>query len=139
MSITDRYFSDIVRMRAGWKCERCGGDFSNDHGGLTVSHFISRGYKAVRWNFDNAAAICGRAIPHIFKMTGCHGFFEKNPDEHAAFFLARLGSVRYKALVMWKHTTLKGQGITEGQIRLGLREELKRMKAEERSKILGAK
>ena len=47
------------------KCLRCGG-----RGRLEWCHLKSRGYKAIRWNPANSAALCCQ----------CHRYFTMNPD-----------------------------------------------------------
>ena len=61
-------------------CERCL-TWKADYKGLQCSHFFGRGRKSVRWDEDNAAALC----------MGCHAYFTAHPLEHVEWFKARLG------------------------------------------------
>jgi hypothetical protein len=133
---TDDYFSKIVRQRANWHCELCGKDFSNDHKGIQCSHFIGRGNKVVRYDFENAAALCGTMAP--WGLTGCHKIVSEDPSIHYEFFLKRLGKEKLEALIFRsRNETMKSQGVTEVDKRLELRMEWKRMQSEEKKNILG--
>lgn len=82
----DKWFSMCVRLRAGWKCERCGSQ--PDRRGLHCSHFHGRGKWAVRFDPDNAEALC----------MGCHLYLTANPAEHRARMALKLGPWRFEAL-----------------------------------------
>jgi len=59
----DKAFSDCIRERANWTCERCGTYYPEGHrGGLECSHHHSRGKWGVRFDPINAESLC----------TGCH-------------------------------------------------------------------
>ena len=71
----DKLFSQYIRLRDK-VCQRCGSSR-----GLQTSHFIGRSNKAVRWDEDNACALC----------FGCHQYFTSHPLEHVEFWKQRLG------------------------------------------------
>ena len=55
----DAAFSDCVRERANWTCERCGSYFPEGRrGGLDCSHHHSRGNWSIRFDPLNAEALC---------------------------------------------------------------------------------
>ena len=55
----DAAFSDCVRERANWTCERCGSCFPEGRrGGLDCSHHHSRGNWSIRFDPLNAEALC---------------------------------------------------------------------------------
>mgnify|MGYP001579452197 CR=1 FL=1 len=54
----DILFSEYIRRKAGWKCEACGKDYSNNHRGLHCSHYFSRSHESTRYDLDNALALC---------------------------------------------------------------------------------
>jgi hypothetical protein len=83
----DTVFSLIVRLKAGFHCERCRKYFPKGHG-LQASHFFGRRHKSTRWDFDNCAAHC----------FGCHRHLGENPIEFTAWVKSYLGDVRYEAL-----------------------------------------
>lgn len=82
----DTVFSNLVRARAGWTCQRCGKMPTRQ--GLDCSHVFGRRKNSVRWDFDNAFALC----------TGCHREFTSQPHEHHAWVRVRIGETRYAAL-----------------------------------------
>jgi len=94
----DYWFSLCVRERAGWKCEKCGTDYSPTisentglpgNPGLHCSHYIGRANYAVRFDPLNADAHC----------YGCHAKFEGNPHRFMAWKLSRLKEAWYDILI----------------------------------------
>lgn len=79
----DVLFSKFIRLRAHGICERCGANKR-----LQCSHFHGRRKRTVRWNEDNAVALC----------FSCHRFFTENPLAHTEFFRERLGDTRFEML-----------------------------------------
>ncbi len=78
----DVLFSQVIRLRDK-VCQRCGGSNS-----LQCSHFYGRAKKSVRWDEDNAAALC----------FGCHQYLGSHPLEHVEWFKARLGEQKFDLL-----------------------------------------
>ena len=73
----DTLFSRYIRMKAGWKCERCGS--TPDKRGLHCHHAIHHRRKlSTRWDEDNCISVC----------LGCHQYFEEN-DEYEQDFMIR--------------------------------------------------
>jgi len=112
ISTADKYFSLKIRNRADWKCERCFTQYEPPTAGLHCSHFWGRGMKSVRFDEDNAAALCFR----------CHQHMTAFPLEHVEFFKKRLGEKRFDALRLRAHTPQK---VDEKMIAMGLKMELK--------------
>jgi hypothetical protein len=85
----DADFSDVIRARDGWKCQRCGQQY-NPHPGpaLASAHCFGRGKPRTRFDEDNACALC----------FGCHRWLDTHPPLKEAFFRERLGDERYEAL-----------------------------------------
>ncbi|MFW9991935.1 MAG: hypothetical protein ACFFD4_07725 [Candidatus Odinarchaeota archaeon] len=83
----DKLFSELVRRKSGGYCERCGKRLGWQN--LQTSHFWGRRAKSVRWDEDNACALCFY----------CHKHFGENPHVHVAWFQQRLGKKRYDALM----------------------------------------
>ena len=54
----DRAFSLMIREAANWRCARCGKDWSENHAGLDCSHYFNVRYYAVRYDPENADALC---------------------------------------------------------------------------------
>lgn len=126
---TDKYFSDIVRARSNYTCERCLRSFELQKEILDCSHFYSRKNRRVRWNFDNASSLC----------RGCHFFFGENPREHTEFMLEKLGQERFDLLTLATQRPLNSQKIDEKMIRLGLKKEWQEMQKKIKSQIFGAR
>jgi hypothetical protein len=82
----DRLFSQYIRLRAKECCERCGAFKGIQR--LETSHFFSRRKKSVRFNPDNAAALCFT----------CHLYFTENPLAHVEWFKERLGDEKFTLL-----------------------------------------
>lgn len=129
-NLTDKLFSDIVRERANYICGRCQKDFSERKDIFDTSHFYTRGNKRVRWNFDNASALC----------RGCHQYFGKNPREHTEFMEKKLGRERFDLLSMQARTRgWNDSAVDEKLIRQGLKIEWVRMQKEKKPQILGSR
>jgi 5-methylcytosine-specific restriction endonuclease McrA len=95
MKKADVLFSKLVRDR-DQRCVECGASAY-----LQCAHIISRSYKSIRTDFDNAVALC----------RGCHTRFTHAPlewrDWVEARFPGRWDALATKALayerVDWKH------------------------------------
>ena len=83
----DAIFSDFVRMRDRWTCQRCATYYApNKRRGLHNSHLvISRRGKSTRWLPENCAAMC----------RGCHGFFGENPEKARRWYIERYSREQY--------------------------------------------
>ena len=69
----DALFSELVRERAGWVCERCGKQ--PERRLLQCAHIFGRRHRSTRWHPANAVCLC----------FGCHRYFTENPIEFAAW------------------------------------------------------
>lgn len=97
----DAAFSNCVRERAGWRCERCNTYYPEGHGrqGLHCSHFHGRGNWSVRFDPENAFSHC----------YGCHSYFEQNPAEFKDWIIASMGEGAYELLMERKQDTGLGK------------------------------
>ena len=99
----DVVFSNYIRERDNWTCQRptCGKVYSkyitNHRRALHCSHFHGRGNWAVRFDPDNAVALC----------YGCHRIMGANPEEHREFIKSRLGAKKFNALRLRKNEVVK--------------------------------
>ena len=84
----DAEFSNMIRARDGWTCQRCGKRYPERAQGLHAAHIFSRGRKSVRWDEVNAVALC----------FSCHLWAHGNPTLFAEWIMKRLGKRRYEAL-----------------------------------------
>lgn len=110
----DTLFSLYIRMRAKWKCERCGS--RPDKRGLHTHHFIRRRFRAVRYDPDNGIALC----------LGCHQYFDENREEEKAFMVNKLGQ---KAIDMLRNRMRQGKPDRKA-VKLYLREEIRKLERE---------
>ena len=85
----DVLFSRFIRLRDK-VCQRCGGS-----GKLQCSHFHGRAKKSVRWDEDNAVALC----------MVCHMYFTAIPHEHTIWFENHLGVAKFEWLGCRSRTT----------------------------------
>jgi len=108
----DILFSEYIRKRDKWTCQKCGTVYHPKSAGLHCSHFHSRAKWSVRFDPENCCALCA----------GCHFYFTGNPAEHVAWMEERLGEDRYKALLIkannyekrdWKMAEIKIKALME--------------------------
>ena len=100
----DAAFSDYIRARAGYCCERCGKRYPAKGTGLQCSHHFSRRHFAIRYHPDNAAALCYH----------CHNYwFAKDIPEAARWLEEKIGRERIDALIALKQQPQKRQSASE--------------------------
>lgn len=113
----DTKFSLLIRERARWRCEYCGRYFpEGERGGLSCSHFIGRRKRSVRYDPDNAAAMC----------YACHMKCEENPLDFATWVRLRLGDERYDDLRQRASYPLKLTKVDREALYTHLKEQLKK-------------
>ncbi len=122
-SKADALFSDYVRERAKWSCEYCKAQFDPPTKSLHCSHFYGRGAKSVRFDPENAAALC----------FSCHQYLGSHPSEHYKFFMKRLGKEKMDLLELRFHTPQK---VDEKLIVMWCKDELKKLK-QDRPTVFG--
>ena len=97
----DKIFSEYIRTRDKWTCQRCkkyyNPDEPNKRMGLHCSHYYGRGRYSVRFDPDNAVALC----------YGCHRFLGSNPADHLDFIRERLGSKKFRELTQRRNIIVK--------------------------------
>jgi len=83
-TIADKHFSDCVRLRAKWSCQRCEKSYEDkNRQGLQCSHLIGRGHLAVRYDPLNALSLC----------TKCHIDVTAHPVMHIQLWREIHGSI----------------------------------------------
>lgn len=117
----DAAFSDCVRERAGWSCEKCGREYpeGSSRFGLHCSHHFGRRHKSVRWEPMNAASLCFT----------CHNEVAENPLEHVTWFRRLLGERNYELLCELKERLVRKKDLDMKAMAKHYREELARMQA----------
>ena len=68
----DAVFSDLIRYRDNWTCQRCKKKYKVKTRGLHCSHFLGRSSYATRLEPANAMALC----------MGCHRHVSSFPLDH---------------------------------------------------------
>lgn len=87
---SDILFSQYIRTRDNWTCQRCGMYYEPPTRALHCSHFKGRGKEATRFDPENADALC----------YGCHRYFTSFPDEHYQWQVKRKGQKAIDALIL---------------------------------------
>ena len=95
----DKLFSLWIRERDGWKCQRCGKNFSTNTSQLHTSHFWGRGHSATRYSKENCVAACYSC--HYWKWE------KEKQGEYRDFMLRLLGKKNYAVLERKAHTTVQ--------------------------------
>lgn len=94
----DKKFSDFIRSRDDWTCQRCYTVYEPPTSALHCSHFWSRRHWATRFDEDNCVALC----------FGCHRLWESDKHgEYRDFMLEMLGEEDYAALEERAKSTVK--------------------------------
>jgi len=116
----DKVFSQLVRERAGWRCERCGSYFPEGRRqGLHCSHIFGRVKKSTRWSELNCVAHCH----------GCHRYLTANPVEFTAWAEAHLGAENFAKLRVQANQPTRINDAIKAQIYADLKAELATMLA----------
>ena len=106
----DKKWSDYIRAKAGWRCERCGNTPARR--GLHCHHFHRRRKMSTRYDEDNCLSLC----------LGCHQFFGENRDIEIAFMAKKLGQKAFDDLQIRSQLHWK---VDEQAVKLYLKEKLK--------------
>lgn len=130
----DKLFSDFIRLRDGYKCQRCHIQIQPPTKDIQCAHFHSRSKKSVRFEPNNALALCIK----------CHMYFDGNSSwridshkkEFEEFMLKRLGNEAYDLLSFIAN---RPQKVDEEYICLWLVQEIEKLKNMRAPKtVLGA-
>ena len=113
-NITDELFSKYIRLLEGGECRKCHKYFGLTQG-LHCAHFITRGKRGLRWERDNATALCTK---HHFEI-------DADKAVKNEFFLGILGKERFEELLRLEHTYRKVTKVDEIPIREDLRKKIK--------------
>jgi len=111
----DKLFSNYIRARANWRCERCGNMPAKQ--GLHCHHFHRRRHMATRYEESNCVSLC----------FGCHQYLGENKKAEEAFFLDRLGQEEYDQLMLRANNVVH---IDLSAVELYLRQKLRELQKE---------
>lgn len=117
----DKYFSDVIRAKAGWSCECCHKHYGGPSAGLHCAHIYGRANKAVRWSLDNAVSLCFY----------CHRTFTENPIEFREWLFDYLGEGHMDILLEKKNQQFKTTALIRDEIADHYREEFKLLQKNE--------
>lgn len=109
----DKWFSDVVRLKANHVCESCG----KLDGRKECAHIYGRAAKSVRWSLDNAVCLC-----HY-----CHMQYTANPLEFTAWLEQYLGEGHMQLLREKWQVLMKTNKLLRKEIAKHYREEYKKM------------
>jgi len=136
----DSIFSELVRTLAGWKCVRCGRQHEIKQNTLDCSHYFGRNHKSVRFDLDNADALCrypchqgsDSTNPERFGweyQKGIGGFKNWSADgEYTLYKKKQLGEQRFSALIIRSEGICKMTSFDIKELRKSLREMLQKAK-----------
>lgn len=95
----DKVFSEYIRSRDNWTCQRCQKKYPEGSQGLHCSHYWSRRNESTRFEPDNCIALC----------YGCHMLWGHGDerDLYKMFMINKLGLKRFKTLDVQAHTYQK--------------------------------
>ena len=116
----DKVFSDFIRERDNWTCQRCGKFFpeSRGRGGLHNSHFFGRRAYATRFDEMNCEALC----------YGCHSYLTANPEKHREHKIKKIGQDNFDRLLKRNRETRKKRDYENPEFYALLKEKLKILK-----------
>ena|SRR3990167_9235510 len=97
IDLADRLFSQWIRTRDDWTCQRCLKRYTPPTSALHCSHFYGRGKESTRFEPLNADALC----------YGCHSYFTSHPAEHYAWQVERKGQDTVDRLLLISNTYKK--------------------------------
>ncbi len=119
---TDALFSNFIRKRANYICQRCHKDYGGPCQGIECAHVFSRRNISTRWDPDNALCLC----------TGCHAYWGEEPLEMYEWYKKKYGEAQFDALLLRKNIPTK---VDKKLIRIGLKILMKEL--EDKEFILG--
>jgi len=107
--LTDALFSDYIRARDKFICQRCGRKYPGNSTSIQCAHIFSRVHKSTRWDPENAVTLCG----------GCHMYWTREPLEFYEWVIKRIGQEEFDTLRRNKSIPRK---VDKKLIRIGLRQ-----------------
>ena len=121
----DALFSDYVRERDSYTCQRCGKYYEPPTRAIHAAHIFSRRHKGTRHDPLNAVALCH----------GCHTFFTGYPLYFATWVSERLGKQQYALLMHRARKPTKFTDFDRAQIKSDLKEKLTKLRVDRKQKF----
>ena len=97
----DVVFSNLVRYRDNWTCQRCGKKYQPLSSGLHCSHFYGRRSWATRIEPANAMALC----------YGCHVHVGSDPIDHVKLWKRKFGEKECNRVLELRNTIIKKRDV----------------------------
>lgn len=100
----DKRFSDFIRERDHWRCQRCAAQFVPPTSGLHCAHNFGRACK--RCTAKNPQPhVCHRMDPSnaVALCYGCHRWLSQHKDEQEALFRGKFGDEEYERVAALAH------------------------------------
>jgi hypothetical protein len=116
----DKWFSDVVRAKAGWCCEFCGKSFGGPSAGLHCAHIYGRANKSTRWSLDNAVSLCAYH----------HDYFGRMPVEFADWLRSHYGEGHMDILQEKRNAILKTTKELRNEISAHYRNEFRKLESD---------
>ena len=113
----DKWFSDVIRLKAGYQCEHCGKQDAR----MECAHIWGRSAKSVRWSMDNAVCLCFY----------CHLKFTGNPLDFTRWLMEYHGPAKLEILREKWNVLMPTTKKLRAEIAKHYREEHKKMTADE--------
>lgn len=97
----DIVFSDYIRFRDDWTCQRCGKKYHERSASLHCSHFYGRRSWATRIEPANAMALC----------YGCHVHVGSDPIDHVKLWKRKFGKKKCNRVLELRNTIIKKRDV----------------------------
>ncbi len=115
----DRVFSDLIRERADWTCQRCGVRHEPPTRALHCAHLFTRRARSTRTHPDAAIAAC----------YGCHQYLDSHPEDKERLARQVLGDTGYDRVRALFHKVRKRKPDEKAEMYAHYRSELASMRA----------
>lgn len=93
----DMVFSQYIRTRDNWTCQRCGKQYQPPTKALHCSHYFGRGRENTRFDPENCDALCH----------GCHSYWGSSDKEgYRQFKIDQIGERGFQELT-WRASMYK--------------------------------
>ena len=115
----DIVFSNLIRERANWYCEKCCSNFRHGGGMLDCAHIMSRRHVILRWHPANALSLCRRD----------HMYFTEHPFEFVEWATEHVGAERIAELQRVANMTAKWPKHLREDIYRHYKRELRRLES----------
>ncbi len=111
----DAHFSNAVRSRDRWTCQRCRKNYEHATQGLDCAHIVGRRGASTRYDLQNALSLCFT----------CHRWFDGEILEAGDWFCKTFGDDRKHYLLERKNWVVKNNDKLRNSVSAHYRQELK--------------